>query len=97
MERKLKVGIVFLHKEFRFDVWLFGINKNIQKKYLQLFKDSNWKKYNITSTTRNVDFIIEHVLINNPDFSNLDTLTRQIEKGTLEFIEDVEKFLFQLN
>ena len=36
--RKLKVGIVFLHEAFRFEVWLFGNNKNVQAKYWKLFK-----------------------------------------------------------
>ncbi|HUU88198.1 MAG TPA: hypothetical protein VMX17_10655, partial [Candidatus Glassbacteria bacterium] len=66
-------------------------------KYWKLFKESNWKKYKIKSTPRNVDFIIEHILINNPDFSDLDTLTKQIENGALKFIEDVEHFLFQFS
>ena len=37
--------------------------------------------------------MIDHILINNPDFGDLDALTRQIERGTLEFIRDVEGFL----
>jgi len=32
-------------------------------------------------------------LAENPDFSDLDTLTEKIEKGTLRFIDDVENFL----
>ena len=95
--RKLKIGIVFHHKEFRFEVWLFGVNKKVQSKYIKLFKESNWKKYNIASTTRGFDFIVEHVLVSNPDFSDLDALTKKIEKGTLEFVENVESFLNQLN
>ena len=37
--------------------------------------------------------IIEHDLVENPDFCNLDVLTEQIERKTLKFISDVEKFL----
>jgi hypothetical protein len=40
-----------------------------------------------------VDSIVEHILVENPDFSNLDTLTKQIEEGTLKFISEIEKFL----
>ena len=40
-----------------------------------------------------VDSIVEGILVENPDFGDLDTLTRQIERGTLKFIEDVENFL----
>jgi hypothetical protein len=91
--RKLKIAVVFVHESFRFEVWLAGINKNIQAKYWKLIKDSNWNKYRVPSTTKGADSILEYVLADNPDFSDLDALTRQIEKGTLEFAKDVENFL----
>jgi hypothetical protein len=92
-QRKLKVGIVFLHEAFRFEVWLFGYNKIVQAKYWKLFKESGWSKYRVPSKIEGVDSILEGVLAENPDFSELDALTKQIETGTLKFIEDVEDFL----
>ena len=91
--RGLKVGVVFIHGTFRFEVWLFGYNKGVQAKYWKMFRESGWNKYKIQSTTKGVDSIIEGVLAENPDFSDLDTLTEKIEKGTLRFIDDVENFL----
>ncbi|HLN88966.1 MAG TPA: hypothetical protein VK253_02765, partial [Candidatus Binatia bacterium] len=84
---------VFVHDRFRFEVWLSGYNKRVQAKYWKLFKESSWNKYLIPPTTKGVDSILESILVENPDFSNLDTLTSQIERGTLKFIEDVEDFL----
>ena len=95
--RNLKIAIVFVHKIFRFEVWLAGKNKNVQTKYWKLFKESDWNKYHIVSTTKGVDSIIENVLVDNPDFSDLDTLTKQIERGTLKFIQDVERILSELS
>jgi hypothetical protein len=91
--RKLKAAIVFIHDTCRFEVWLAGYNKQAQAKYWKLFKESDLNKYRIPSTTKGVDSIVEHTLVENPDFSDLDTLTKQIESGTLEFIKDVEGFL----
>jgi len=91
--RKLKVAIVFVHDKFRFEVWLSGFNKQVQAKYWKLIKESGWKKYRIPPTLSGVDSIIENTLVDNPDFSDLDSLTRQIENGALKFIEDVESFL----
>ena len=96
-DRKLKIAIVFIHDTVRFEVWLSGQNKEIQRKYWKLFKESNWDKYTVVPTTDGVDSIIEHVLIDNPDFSDLDNLTNQIEEGTLKFICDVEEFLGKNN
>ena len=90
---KLKVGIVFIHEAFRFEVWLFGYNKKVQKKYWNLIKENNWNKYRIPLTIKGVDSIIESILVDNPDFSNLDNLTKQIEVRTMRFIKDVENFL----
>ena len=36
--RKLKIAIVFLHEEFRFEVWLSATNKDAQRKYIKLFR-----------------------------------------------------------
>jgi hypothetical protein len=92
-ERKLKIAIVFVHDKFRFEVWLAASNKGAQKRYLDLLRESGWSKYHIASTTKGVDSIVDHVLAEDPDFSDLDALTERIEKGTLEFIRDVERFL----
>jgi hypothetical protein len=92
-QRNLKIPIVFLHENFRFEVWLSGSNKRVQEKYWELFKKSGWKKYRLVSTTKGNDSILEYVLIDNPDFSDLDAITEQIEERTLKFIKDIEIFL----
>jgi hypothetical protein len=90
---KLKTGIIFIHEAFRFEAWLYGYNKDVQAKYWKLIRESSWSKYRIPSTIRGVDSIMEHTLVDNPDFSDLDTLTKRIEEGMLNFIYDVESFL----
>jgi hypothetical protein len=91
--RSLKIALVFVHNKFRFEVWLAAKNKKVQTKFWKLIKESDWNKYPIVSTTKGVDSIIDTILVDNPDFSDLDTLTKQIERGTLNFIKDVEGFL----
>ena len=92
-QRNLKIAIVFLHEAFRFEVWLAGYNKQVQAKYWQLLKESAWNPYHLVPTTQGVDSILEHVLVGDPDFSDLAALTHQIEHGILKFITDVESFL----
>ncbi len=94
-DRKLKIAVVFVHEAFRFEVWLAGYNKQVQTKYWKLFKASSWAKYRIVPTTQGADSILEHVLIDAPDFGDLDALTKRIEKGTLRFIKDVERYIDQ--
>ena len=91
--RDLKIVIVFIYNTFRFEVWLSGNNKQVQQKYWELFRESDWDTYHIVTTIKDVDSIIEYNLLENMDLSDLDTLTEEIEKGTLRFIEDIESFL----
>jgi hypothetical protein len=91
--RKLKIAIVFIHDAIRFEAWLGGYNKQVQAKYLKLFKESGWNKYRIPSTIKGVDSIVEYTLVDNPDFDDPAALTKQIESGTLNFIRDIEDFL----
>ncbi len=92
-ERGLKIAIVFIHDAFRFEVWLAGYNKQVQTKYWNLFKESVWKQYHLVPSTEGVDSIMEHVLVEEPDFSELESLTKKIERETMKFIEEVEDFL----
>lgn len=92
-QRRLKVAVVFVYDTFRFEVWLSGANKQVQTEHWKRIKDSGWDKYRLVPTTKGADSIIEHVLVDNPDFSDLAALAERIERGTLQFIADVEGFL----
>lgn len=95
--RKLKIAIVFIHEKLRFEVWLAAKNKQVQDKYWNLFKESDWNKYCIPSMIEGLDSIVENILVENPDFKDLDGLTYQIESKTLNFTRDIETFLFNYN
>lgn len=92
-DRKLKIAIVFLHEAFRFEVWLAGGNRKIQSTYWQLFAESDWHQYHLVELEKGVDAIVDHILVENPNFEDLDQLTGQIEGGTLQFVEEVSAFL----
>jgi hypothetical protein len=53
----------------------------------------NWNKYHLAPTVKGVDYILDYTLADNPDFNDLEALTKRIEKGTLNFINDIEDFL----
>jgi hypothetical protein len=93
--RKLKIALVFIHKTVKFEVWLTARNKQIQARYWQLFRRSNWPEYRIPANLKGVDSIIEYTLTDNPDFGDLPALTGRIEQGTLGFIRDIESFLLE--
>jgi hypothetical protein len=92
-DRDLKIAIVFNYDSFRFEVWLSGRNQQVLAKYWKLFKESGWDRYKIAAQGKWADSVLEHILVDNPDFSDLAALTKQIEQGTLKFIQDIERFL----
>jgi hypothetical protein len=96
-QRKLKIAIVFLHEAFRFEVWLSGYNRQVQAKYWRLIRESGWSKYRLVADPLKADAILEHVLVENPDFSDPGALTDQIEKGTRGFIDNISQSLMEFD
>jgi hypothetical protein len=92
-QRDLKIAIVFKYDTFRFEAWLSGRNRKVQRQYWELFKESQWAGYRVVKPARGIDSIIECDLAKDFDLSDPDALTSAIETATTAFIEDIEKFL----
>lgn len=92
-ERGLKIAIVFNYDPFRFEAWLSGTNRQIQRKYWELIKDSQWSDYRVVTPAKGIDSIVEYDLAEEFDFSDLGSLTTRIEANTVQFINDVERFV----
>ncbi len=92
-QRSLKAAIVFVHEPFRFEVWLSGANRQIQAEWWKVIKTSGWDTYSVVPVISGSDAIVEHVLLQDPDFGDLPALTAEVERGTMHFIRDVEAFL----
>jgi hypothetical protein len=93
--RKLKVAVVFLHEVFRFEVWLSGVNRQVQVDFSNLIREKEWSKYSLTANPKASDSILEHILVENPDFDDLERLTKEIEVNTIKFINDIQDFLHE--
>ena len=92
---QLKIVLVFNHKRIAFEAWLSAVNKEVQEKYLELFRKGTWLDYRIPFSPQDSDSILECDLTTDPGFDQQDLLTGQIEKGLWKFIGEVERFLFQ--
>ncbi len=94
--RKLKIPIVFVHDTFRFEVWLSGANRRAQSACWELLQEIGWNKYRLAKNPRTEDFVIAHILEEDPDFSDLTRLTGQIDAGTAAFIREIENKFAEL-
>lgn len=91
--RDLKIAIVFNYDAFRFEIWLSGKNKQVLTQTWKIFQQGGWDQYKVVEPGKGIDSVVEHILVENPDFSDLDALTRQIEQGAVRFIQEIESFL----
>jgi len=91
-ERRLKIAVVFLHEDCRFEVWLSGYNRQIQAKVWDTIKASGWDKYRLVTNPKGSDAVLEQILVSEPDFSDLPKLTSSIEQETIRFVRDVEEY-----
>jgi hypothetical protein len=92
-QHDLKLAIVFNYDAFRFEAWLAAANRQVQRRYWELFREGRWADYRIVAPAKGVDAIIECDLADDFDFSDLDSLTASIEEHVVKFIAEIEKFL----
>ena len=89
-DHKLRFGLVLVHSEMRFELWLLGQNKKIQAKYWERLKTSPWNRARKNMPKYSV---LETILIENPDFDTVDQLTADIIKKAAAAAEEIEAYL----
>lgn len=91
--KKLKIAIVYLHEQGRFEVWLSGTNRKVQAEYIKLMSHIDIGSYKLSKVKPGVDSIIEAILIEQPNFDHPEELKKQIEIKAIEFIDNIATFL----
>lgn len=89
-DEKLRFGIVLNHKKVRFELWLMGQNIETQKKYWNLLKTSQWNK---DQTTMPKYSVLEVVLVEDPNFNELNNLTSKIEKEVILHTQEIIDYI----
>jgi hypothetical protein len=84
--KKLKFGLVLNHLEMRFEVWLLGNTIPVQKKYWELLKATQWNQH---KTEMPQYSILEAVIIDKPDFNNLELLAQKIHANMIQLTDEV--------
>ena len=92
-DRKLKIAIVFLHEECRFELWLAGNNRKVQADYIALLEQKDMGRYTLSKVHPGVDSIIALAIVEQPDFDNPEGLKIRIEENIGSFINDIMALL----
>lgn len=90
--RKLKMGIVLNHHDLSFELWLMGSTKESQVFYWKKFKEFNYINDDIIPEW----YILSVTLVSNPDFDNLNNLSRLILDQVPRVYNQIEKQLLSL-
>ena len=93
IKRKLKIALAFMHESSQWEIWLVGVNQKEQRAYSELFREQGWHVSPLSPVEKTVGSITEKVLVEHPDYDNLELLTQEIETSALQFIGKVQSFL----
>lgn len=88
--KKLRFGIVLNHPEMRFELWLLGQNAEVQDRYWELLKTTQW---NAGRTARPKYAVLEAVLTDKPDFNDLEALSDKIAAAAQSIIQEIMPYL----
>lgn len=91
--RSLKLGVVLNHSEAKFEIWLLGQTKDVQRKYWHLLKNSKWVK----GTEIPQYSIFDATLIENPNFDDLDKLTDDLKKKVVALSNEIVASIKQVD
>lgn len=92
-ERKLKLAVVYLHGENRLEAWLAGGNRKVQADYIRLLKGCELGGYKLSKVSPGVDSIIEAVILEDPDFDDIEGFIKRSEAGIMRFSTEIAGIL----
>lgn len=93
-ESKLKLALVYLHAENRFELWLAANNRALQAEMAKRLASISLGGYELTQPAPGVDAIIARVAATAPDFDQPDDLAKTLANAFAAFARDMTA-LFQ--
>lgn len=89
-EKGLKLAVVFIHRDFKLEVWLSGFNRKIQAKYYDLLKNRN-TGFELADDPARRDYLLRVGLNESADSTEASLLLDRIKSVSNELIELAEK------
>lgn len=75
----LKIVVVFVHKDFNFEVWLSGYNRKYQTEFYEKLKDQDLE-YDLNHEPTKKDYILRAVVDRTIDYSDGQAVLEAIRK-----------------
>jgi len=88
--RGLKIVIAFVHEEFMYQVWLSGLNREIQRNYFEQLAEKS-HPYDLTDNPSKTDYILKTDLIDDCNYDDVVGLMKTFKESVVKFIHNVER------
>jgi hypothetical protein len=88
-ERKLKIALVYLHVEHRFELWLAANNRALQAETAKVLSAVPLGEYRVTPPAPGVDAVIEKIVLAEPDFDQPERMTNILADAFASFSADM--------
>lgn len=92
-KRNLKIAVVYLHEENRFEAWLGGGNRKVRDEYIQILKRKDIGDLRLSGAGAGIDSIVEGELVSQPDFDHTDDLMQSVGSKAIAFAESILSIL----
>jgi len=86
----LKIVVAFVHRDFDYQIWLSGLNRQIQRKHYEYLKDKH-HPYALTDNPTKTDYILRAQLIGGCNYNNPEESLKTIKDNVAEFVLEVER------
>jgi len=88
-KKGLKIVVVFVHRNFCFEIWLSGLNRKFQCKYYDILKNIQIP-FELTDDPNRKDYILKFPLKKDLDISNGEKLVDEIKNAALKLLNYAE-------
>lgn len=92
-KKNLKIAVVYLHEQNRFEAWLGGTNRKVQAEYIEKLSRLDIGDYKLSKVNPGIDSIIELQVVEQPNFDQEEELMEKIESRTIEFASNILSML----
>ncbi len=88
---KLKTLIVYNHQNQRFEIWLAAQNKQIQRQYWEIFKNSDWEIFQVPESIDGRFNIVELIVSEAENVKYQSLKLDKLAEAAIRFNNEIEK------
>lgn len=86
-KKGLKIVFVFVHKEFKYQIWLSGVNRQEQVKYFNMYEKNT--RFKLTPNPIKTDYILSKDVETEFNYDDLEKLLNNLKREIYIFINDI--------